>query len=79
MPSGSEAQAHGVRTPDGQPSSEEEALPRGDQRLVTEPQYFRLLEKELGDVVIDVRPYKKDPAALAKTVKRLLGNETRAN
>lgn len=46
---------------------------------VTEPQYLRLLEKELGDVVIGARSCRKNPATLAETAKRLLGNETRAN
>jgi hypothetical protein len=32
---------------------------------VAEPQHFKGLEKELGDVAIEVRPYRKDPSALA--------------
>ena len=46
---------------------------------VTEPQYFKGLEKELGDVVIEVRPYRKDPSALAAAAKDLKDREANAS
>ena len=42
---------------------------------VTEPQYFKGLERELGDVVIEIRHFRKDPAALAATAKDLKDRE----
>lgn len=46
---------------------------------VTEAQYFKGLEKELGDVVIEVRSYKKDPSALADAAKDLKDREANAS
>lgn len=45
---------------------------------VTELQYFKGLERELGDVVIEVRHFRKDPSALATTAKDLKDREANA-
>lgn len=42
---------------------------------VTEPQYFSGLTAELGDVVIEVRHFRADPAALAAKAKDLKASE----
>lgn len=43
---------------------------------VTEPQYFKGLEKELENVVIEVRHFRKDPGALAAVAKELKDKES---
>lgn len=45
---------------------------------VTEPQYFAGLTRELGDVVIEVRHFRKDPSALAETARALKTREEEA-
>lgn len=45
---------------------------------VTEPQYFKGIEKELEDVVIEVRHFRKDPSALAAVAKELKDKESDA-
>lgn len=42
---------------------------------VTEPQYFKGLEKELKDAVIEVRSFRRDPGALAETARNLKQRE----
>ncbi len=42
---------------------------------VTEPCYFKGLERELGDVVLDVRSFSEDPAKLAEHAKQLQRTE----
>lgn len=46
---------------------------------VTEPEYLRGLESELDDVVVEIRPVRRDPAGLAKYAKDLVGKERMAN
>ena len=46
---------------------------------VTEPQYFRGLEIELGNVVIDVRTDHRDPSGLAALASDLKKRETASN
>lgn len=46
---------------------------------VTEPEYLRGLESELDDVVVEIRPVRRDPAGLAKYAKDLASKERMAN
>jgi len=46
---------------------------------VTEPEYFAGLEKELGDVSIEVRHYRRDPSALAIMASDLKTKERRTS
>lgn len=45
---------------------------------VTEPQYFKGLEKELSDVVIEVRSFRRDPSTLAEIASGLKDSESRS-
>lgn len=45
---------------------------------VTETQYFNCHTKELGDVVIEVRSFRRDPSGLAKLASDLKTSEERS-